>query len=49
MVPASEGSYFPQPPTAKAFADYCNEFWWVCPYVAKGLLESQWNLRDVVQ
>jgi aminoglycoside 6-adenylyltransferase len=27
----------PQPPTAKQFADCCNEFWWVCPYVAKGL------------
>ncbi len=27
----------PAPPSAKAFADCCNEFWWVCPYVAKGL------------
>ncbi len=37
LPPASERSYLPQPPTAKAFADCCNEFWWVSPYVAKGL------------
>jgi aminoglycoside 6-adenylyltransferase len=35
--PPSEGDYLPRPPTAKAFADCCNEFWWVSPYVAKGL------------
>ncbi len=35
--PASEADYLPKPPTAKAFADCCNEFWWVSPYVAKGL------------
>ena len=35
--PASEIDYLPKPPTAKAFSDCCNEFWWVCPYVAKGL------------
>jgi aminoglycoside 6-adenylyltransferase len=33
----SESDYLPIPPTAKAFSDCCNEFWWVCPYVAKGL------------
>ncbi len=37
LPPASDRDYLPQPPTAKAFADCCNEFWWVCPYVAKGL------------
>lgn len=37
LPPADERSYLPQPPTAKAFADCCNEFWWVSPYVAKGL------------
>jgi aminoglycoside 6-adenylyltransferase len=37
LPPPSERSYLPQPPTAKAFADCCNEFWWVSPYVAKGL------------
>jgi aminoglycoside 6-adenylyltransferase len=37
LPPPSEKDYLPQPPTAKAFFDCCNEFWWVCPYVAKGL------------
>ena len=35
--PPSDKDYLPTPPTAKAFADSTNEFWWVCPYVAKGL------------
>ena len=34
---ANDHDDLPKPPTAKAFADCCNEFWWVCPYVAKGL------------
>ena len=34
---ANESDYFPKPPTPKQYADCCNEFWWVCPYVAKGL------------
>ncbi len=33
--------YLPQPPTSKAFDDCCNEFWWVCPYVAKGLWRGE--------
>jgi aminoglycoside 6-adenylyltransferase len=37
----SEGDYLPRPPTAKAFFDCCNEFWWVCPYVAKGLWREE--------
>src|SRR3972149_3607208 len=41
FAPASESDYFPIPPTAKAFADCCNEFWWVCPYVAKGLWREE--------
>ena len=39
--PPSEVSYFPQTPSAKAFADCCNEFWWVAPYVAKGLARGE--------
>jgi len=39
--PASERDYLPGPPAAKAFADCCNEFWWVCPYVAKGLWREE--------
>jgi aminoglycoside 6-adenylyltransferase len=37
----SERDYLPRPPTAKAFTDCCNEFWWVCPYVAKGLWRAE--------
>ncbi len=39
--PPSERDYLPTPPTAKAFADCCNEFWWVSPYVAKGLWRQE--------
>jgi aminoglycoside 6-adenylyltransferase len=38
---ASESDYLPRPPTAKAFFDCCNEFWWVCPYAAKGLWREE--------
>ncbi len=38
---ASESDYFPKPPFEKAFTDCCNEFWWVCPYVAKGLWREE--------
>ncbi len=31
----------PEPPTLEAFADVCNEFWWVAPYVAKGLRRGE--------
>jgi len=37
----SENDYLPIPPSAKAFSDCCNEFWWVCPYVAKGLWREE--------
>lgn len=41
LPPPSERSYLPQPPDAKAFDDCCNEFWWVNPYVAKGLWRGE--------
>ena len=41
LLPASDRDYTPTPPTAKAFADCCNEFWWVAPYVAKGLWREE--------
>ena len=41
FAPASESNYLPKPPSAKAFADCCNEFWWCCPYVAKGLWREE--------
>lgn len=39
--PASEKSYLPEPPAAKKYYDCCNEFWWVSPYVAKGLWRGE--------
>jgi len=39
--PPSEDSYLPTPPTPKDFADCCNEFWWVSPYVAKALKREE--------
>lgn len=39
--PANESDYLPKPPTAKSFFDCCNEFWWVSPYVAKGLWRQE--------
>jgi aminoglycoside 6-adenylyltransferase len=52
--PSNEGDYLPKPPTSKAFADCCNEFWWVCPYVAKGLwreeiIYAKYMLNQVVR
>jgi aminoglycoside 6-adenylyltransferase len=41
LPPPSEAGYLPPPPSPKAFADCCNEFWWVCPYVAKGLWRGE--------
>jgi aminoglycoside 6-adenylyltransferase len=35
--PPNDSGYMPSPPTAKAFFDCTNEFWWCSPYVAKGL------------
>ena len=47
IVPAlpqpSDRDYLPHPPTAKAFADCCNEFWWVSTYVAKGLWRREFT------
>jgi aminoglycoside 6-adenylyltransferase len=39
--PASEADYLPGPPSAKAFANCCNEFWWCAPYAAKGLWRQE--------
>lgn len=41
LPPPNESDYLPKPPSAKAFADCCNEFWWVCTYVAKGLWREE--------
>jgi aminoglycoside 6-adenylyltransferase len=41
LPPPSDAGYLPQKPTAKAFDDCCNEFWWLSPYVAKGLWRDE--------
>lgn len=41
LPPPSEASYLPQKPLVKAFDDCCNEFWWLNPYVAKGLWRGE--------
>jgi aminoglycoside 6-adenylyltransferase len=35
--PPNLSGYLPKPPSARQFFDCTNEFWWVSPYVAKGL------------
>ncbi len=54
LPPASDDDFLPKPPTPKQFADCCNEFWWVCPYVAKGLwreeiLYAKYMLEQVIR
>jgi aminoglycoside 6-adenylyltransferase len=48
----SDKDYLPTEPTDKLFQDCCNEFWWVSPYVAKGLWRQELTyakyLLDVV-
>jgi aminoglycoside 6-adenylyltransferase len=41
FAPPSDHDYLPRPPTAQAFSDCCNEFWWVSPGVAKGLWREE--------
>jgi aminoglycoside 6-adenylyltransferase len=41
LPPPNDRGYLPKKPTAKAFADCCNEFWWVTPYAAKGLWREE--------
>ena len=41
IPPASEADYLVPRPSIKEFQDICNEFWWVCPYVAKALAREE--------
>lgn len=41
LAAPSDSDYLPRPPTAQAFSDCCNEFWWMCPGVAKGLWREE--------
>ncbi|SFM49153.1 aminoglycoside 6-adenylyltransferase [Gracilibacillus orientalis] len=36
-----ESSHYVKRPTAQQFTDSCNEFWWVSPYIAKGLCRGE--------
>ena len=37
----NDKDYLIKKPTEKEFVDTCNEFWWVCTYVSKGLLRNE--------
>ncbi len=37
----SEKAFYIEAPSAKEFADCCNEFWWLSIYVAKGLCRKE--------
>jgi aminoglycoside 6-adenylyltransferase len=39
--PPSDATYLPKPPTEQQFDHCCNEFWWLMPYVAKGLWRQE--------
>ena len=41
LPPPTDARYRVRPPSAADFADCCNEFWWVVPYVAKGLWRGE--------
>jgi len=41
LIPPGTKVSLPKPPSAKAFADCTNEFWWLTPYVAKGLWRNE--------
>lgn len=41
LPPPSARDFLPTPPSPAAFADCCNEFWWVGTYVAKALWRDE--------
>ncbi len=41
LATPSDESHWIKQPTAKEFADCCNEFWWVSIYVAKGIWRKE--------
>ncbi|WMJ22807.1 aminoglycoside 6-adenylyltransferase [Paludicola sp. MB14-C6] len=38
---STDEDYWIKPPTQDEFSEYCNEFWWVSTYVAKGLWRNE--------
>ena len=53
IPPSTDIDYLPKLPTEKQFQDCCNEFWWMNPYVAKGLWRGELTyakwMMEVVQ
>jgi aminoglycoside 6-adenylyltransferase len=54
ISPANESGYLPRPPSPDEYAECCNEFWWVSPYIAKGLwrgelIYAKWMLENVLR
>lgn len=41
LPPANDRDYITKAPTEKEFLNCCNEFWWVSPYVAKGIWREE--------
>jgi aminoglycoside 6-adenylyltransferase len=41
LPPAHDSDYITKAPTEKEFLNCCNEFWWVSPYVAKGIWREE--------
>ena len=41
FLPASDSDFIIKKPTEHLFNDCCNEFWWICPYVAKGIWRDE--------
>lgn len=41
LPPPDDSTHHVRRPSEAAFADCCNEFWWVSTYVAKGLLRGE--------
>lgn len=41
FAPASDADYIIKKPTEEMFDHCCNEFWWICPYVAKGIWRDE--------
>ena len=41
LPPPTDRAYWLTPPTAAQFISCCNEFWWVAPYVGKGLWRGE--------
>ncbi|WP_199690026.1 MULTISPECIES: aminoglycoside 6-adenylyltransferase [Clostridia] len=41
LPPPSEQDYYIQRPNEQEFADVCNEFWWICLNIGKGLWRKE--------